>query len=169
MEFKSVLDKFEGNLWSYHVIIPAEMALEYILNENDRRVICTLNDKITFQCALMHKGNGDYFINVNKKIREALNLNLGNEVAIKLQKDHSEYGLPMPEEFKETLLQDEEGDKLFHSLSQGKQRTLIYIAGSVKDTQKRINRAIVILTHLKITKGKINFKQLNEMFKIMKD
>ena len=169
MKFISVLDKFEGNLWSYHVVIPAEIASQYISGENDKRVICTLNNQIEFQCALMHKGDGDFFINVNNKIREGLNLKPGNEVTVSLEKDYSEYGLPMPDELKETLLQDENGDILFHALTPGKQRTLIYIAGSVKDTQKRINRALAVVTHLKNTNGKINFKQLNEMLKLMKD
>lgn len=169
MKFISVLDKFEGNLWSYHVVIPAKIAIQYISGENDRRVICTFNNQIEFQCALMHKGDGDYFINVNKKIREELNLKPGNQVTVGLEKDDSEYGLPMPDELKETLLQDENGDILFHALTPGKQRTLIYIAGSVKDTQKRINRALAIVTHLKNMNGKINFKQLNEMLKLMKD
>ena len=167
MEFISVLEKFDGNLWSYHIVVPAGIAEQYISGEADRRVICSLNNKISFQCALMHKGDGNYFININKKMRDQLGLKLGSQVEYSLEKDESEYGLPMTDELKETLLQDEEGSEIFHSLTLGKQRTLIYIAGSVKDTQKRINRALAIISHLKITKGKINFKQLNEGIKMM--
>ena len=111
-------------------------------------------------------GDGSYFISVNKKIRDKLKLTPGTEVIVHLEKDESEYGLPMPEEFMESLIQDEIGNQIFHSLTPGKQRTLIYIAGSVKDTQKRINRALAIITHLKNTNGKINFKQLYEAMKL---
>jgi len=167
MEHISILEKFDGNLWSYHIVVPDEIAKHYISGDSDRRVICTLNNRTSFQCALMHKGDGNYFININKKIRENLGLKPGSHVTYSLEKDESEYGLPMTDELRETLLQDEEGNEIFHALTMGKQRTLIYIASSVKDTQKRINRALAIVTHLKITKGKINFKQLNEGIRVM--
>ncbi|MBC7390145.1 MAG: DUF1905 domain-containing protein [Opitutaceae bacterium] len=166
MNFTAVLEKFEGNLWSYYLVVPVSIALPYISDDGDRRVVCTLNNQTEFQCALMHKGDGNFFININKKIRDSLKLKLATQVSVSLRKDESEYGLPMPDELNETLLQDEDGHEIFHALSPGKQRTLIYIASSVKDTQKRINRAIAIVTHLKSTNGKINFKQLNELLKI---
>ncbi|MEZ4892245.1 MAG: YdeI/OmpD-associated family protein [Saprospiraceae bacterium] len=80
---------------------------------------------------------------------------------VSLKKDTSEYGLPMPEEMAEVLAQDDEGDKLFHALTPGKIRTLLYIAGNVKSSEKRISRSIAIVEHLKETKGKIDFKMLN--------
>jgi uncharacterized protein YdeI (YjbR/CyaY-like superfamily) len=87
-------------------------------------------------------------------------------VSVLLKKDESEYGLPMPEELQELLLQDEEGDRLFHALTIGKQRTLLYIVGSVKDTGKRISRALAIVNHLKATGGKIDYKKLNEAIRL---
>jgi len=162
-----VLEKFDGNLWSYHLVVLKEIAENFISAENDRRVVCTINKKTSFQCALMHKGDGNYFININKKIRDAEKLKLGESVYIDLAKDTSKYGLPITDEMKECLEQDEEGSAIFHALTSGKQRTLIYIASQVKDTQKRISRALAILSHLKSTKGKINYKQLNETIKAM--
>ena len=165
MDFKSTLQKLD-TLYSYHIGVSTAIAEKYITPQSDRRVICTLNNSLSFQCALMHMGDGSYFISVNKKIRDKLKLTPGTEVSVHLEKDESEYGLSMPEEFMETLNKDEEGSQIFHSITPGKQRTLIYIAGSVKDTQKRINRAIAIVTHLKNTNGKINFKQLYEAMKL---
>lgn len=160
--FTSVMEKFDSNLWGFHFCVSAEIGNQFVTEGNDRRVICTLNDKQEFQCALMPKGDGNFFINVNKKLRDALKLAIGSQVSVLLKKDESEYGLPMPEELKELLLQDEEGDKLFHELTIGKQRTLLYIVGSVKDTGKRISRALAIINHLKATGGKIDYKELNE-------
>lgn len=156
------MEKFDSNLWGFHFCVSAEIGNQFVTEGNDRRVICTLNDKQEFQCALMPKGDGNFFINVNKKLRDALKLAIGSQVSVLLKKDESEYGLPMPEELKELLLQDEEGDKLFHELTIGKQRTLLYIVGSVKDTGKRISRALAIINHLKATGGKIDYKELNE-------
>lgn len=160
--FTSVMDKFDSNLWGFHFCVPAEIGNQFVTEGNDRRVVCTLNDKEEFQCALMPKGDGNFFINVNKKIRDALKLAVGSQVNVLLKKDESEYGLPMPEELQELLLQDEEGNKLFHALTMGKQRTLLYIVGSVKDTGKRISRALAIVNHLKANGGKVIYKKLND-------
>lgn len=164
MQFSSRIDRFEGDLWHYHVLISAEQA-EAFVQDNDRRVVCTINGTHTFQCALMPDGKGDFFINLNKDIRKKLGLVLGQEVSIILAPDESEYGLPMPEEFAELLAQDEEGSRRFHALTPGKQRSLIYQVGNVKNPDKRINRGLVILDHLKMHGGTLDFKVLNAEMK----
>ncbi|MFN7118118.1 MAG: YdeI/OmpD-associated family protein [Saprospiraceae bacterium] len=160
--FTTILDKFDSNLWGHHINVPDVIAQPFITAEGERRVVCTLNDTVSFQCALMPKGEGGYFININKKIRDSLKLKVGMSVQASLRKDESQYGLPMPEEFAELLQQDETGNRLFHALTPGKQRTLLYIIGSPKRSETRINRAIVIVEHLKVNNGKIDYKMLNQ-------
>jgi Domain of unknown function (DUF1905) len=94
--FTAKLDRFNSNLWHFHFIVPSKIAKKFI-EGNNRRVVCTLNETETFQAALMHLGDGDFFINVNKKLRDKLKINDGDDVQVSLQKDESEYGLPMPE------------------------------------------------------------------------
>src|SRR6187402_3525929 len=120
--FTSTLEKFENtNLWSFFIPVSHAIAEKFVSKDGkDRRVLCKLNDKTEFQCALMPKGDGSYFINMNKKIRDSLHINIGAQLNVALCKDESEYGLPMPEELKELLLIDEEGNKLFHALTPGK-------------------------------------------------
>jgi uncharacterized protein YdeI (YjbR/CyaY-like superfamily) len=108
----------------------------------------------------MPNGADEFFILVNKKIRDTLQLKLDNRVEVSLRKDESEYGLPMPEEFKVLLDLDPEGDEVFHGLTPGKQRTLLHIVGTVKNTDLRITKGLVILEYLKKNDGQINFKQL---------
>ena len=71
----------------------------------------------------------------------------------------------MPEETSELMAIDEEGDKLFHALTQGKQRSLLYIIGKPKRSETRLQKAVVVLEHLKTWNGKLDFKQLNEDFR----
>lgn len=163
MNFTATLDDFQSDLWHFFIPVPAAIALQFS-EGNDRRVVCSLHNpkgKAEFQCALMPRGDGSFFINVNKKIRDKLDLKLGGQVEVSLQKDESEYGLPMPEEFAEVLASDAEGNELFHALTPGKQRSLLYIAGQLKSSDRRIHRALVIVQHLKNLAGKIDFKQLN--------
>lgn len=159
MEFTAPIEKHDSEVWFYHIVVPQEI-VDHFLNDGGQRVVCTLNGKESFQCALM-PADGKRFININKKLRDKLGLVLGEPVTASLSKDTSEYGLPMPDEFREMLNQDPVGDRLFHELTPGKQRNLLYIAGGVKSIDKRIERAIVIVEHLKTHQGKIDFKALN--------
>jgi Domain of unknown function (DUF1905)/Bacteriocin-protection, YdeI or OmpD-Associated len=160
MTFTTTLGNFNTALWTFHIVVLEDFAKPF-LDGNDRRVVCKMNDSIEFQCALMPKGDGHYFININKKIRDKLKLQLGSTVEVTLSKDESKYGLPMPEEFAEVLEQDEDGNKYFHLLTAGKQRSLLYIAGQPKTSDVRLKRAVVLVEHLKANKGKIDFKQLS--------
>ncbi|MCP3929925.1 MAG: DUF1905 domain-containing protein [Bacteroidetes bacterium] len=164
MQFTAILEKFDSNLWGHHMVVPNDIAQSF-LNKGDRRVICTLNDTIEFQCALMPKGDGTYFININKELRKKLGIGIGSQVQVQLKKDDSKYGLPMPEELSELLKIDDEGNRFFHSLTPGKQRNLLHIIGSPKTSDTRLRKAIVVIDYLKSTSGKLNFKELNEAFK----
>lgn len=159
MEFEAILDNFNTRLWSYHIKVPGYVVAHFKEKEI-KRVICRLNDAVTFHCAIMPAGDGVFFINVNKKIRDTLKVKEGQSMRVFLEPDQSEYGLPFPEELEAVLEQDAEGHRLFHALTPGKQRNLIYGVGQVKNSDLRIHRAMVMVDHLKKNGGKINFKQL---------
>ena len=164
LHFTSVLELSNNKLWGAHFVVPDIIARVFVSNDV-RRVVCVLNEKIEYQCALLPKGDGSFLITVNKKIRDTLGLKAGSPLTASLRKDESEYGLPMPDELDEVLRQDESGSRLFHALTPGKIRTLLYIVGQIKDPDKRIGRALAILEHLKANEGKINYRQLNEQIR----
>lgn len=159
--FTATLEESNNRLWGAHFVVP-DLVARLFIDGNDRRVVCVLNEKIEYQCALLPKGDGSFLITVNKKIRGQLGLKSGNKIHVSLRKDESEYGLPMPEELTEVLAQDEKGSPLFHALTPGKIRTLLYIVANVKSPEKRVARAIAIVEHLKKNDGRINYRQLNE-------
>jgi uncharacterized protein YdeI (YjbR/CyaY-like superfamily) len=113
----------------------------------------------------MSAGDGVFFILINKKIRDELNLKEGSKIKVHLEKDESEFGLPFPDEFKEVLDQDKAGKTYFDKLTPGKQRNLLYIVGQVKNPDKRIERSLIIVEHLKNNKGKIVFPSLGRELK----
>jgi hypothetical protein len=162
--FDSVLDRFDSNLWHFHIVVPKAVADKF-LKQKVTRVVCSLNNSDGFHCAILSAGNGMHFININKKLRDALKLKAGSKVSAVISEDNSEYGLPMPEELEAALAQDDTGNDIFHALTPGKQRTLLYIVSTPKNVDLRIKRALVILEHLKQTKGKIDYKELNRMLK----
>ena len=162
--FASSLEKSHNKLWGCHFEVPVSVAKK-LIEGNDRRVLCSVNGLPGHQCALIPHGNGSFVITVNKKLRDTLRLDFGMKVQVSLKKDRSEYGLPLPEELEELFHQDPEGKKIFHALTRGKQRTLLYIVGKAKTPEKRVTHAIIVVNHLKANHGKINYRQLGVALK----
>jgi len=165
MHFKTKIEKIDSNIWTYIIRVPQPIS-DKILKQSTKRVVCKINDVLEIQCALMGYGDGTYFINLNKEIRTKISKNGISELDIKLSIDDSEYGMPFPEELKELLELDDEGNKYFQNLTKGKKRSLIYIIGKPKNIDIRIRKAITIVNYLKSTNGKLDFKELNEALKL---
>jgi hypothetical protein len=164
LRFTSILEQSSNKLWGCHFRVPNRI-VKQLAEGNSRRVVCTLNGSTEYQCAMLPHGEGMFVITVNKKLRDTLGLEFGTEVQVRLRKDSSEYGLPLPEELREMFRQDAEGNAMFHALTRGRQRTLLYIIGTVKSSERRIARASAVVNHLKANSGKINYKQLNAALK----
>jgi hypothetical protein len=160
LKFKTELTRSPADSGWHFLIVEKEIVVEFGFDGNSRRVVCAINDGVGFQCALLPSGQMFYII-VNQRKRRELGIEAGDTVDVVLTKDESKYGLPMPEEFREVLDQDPDGDKLFHSLTAGKQRSLLYFLGNVKDIDRRIHQALIIVEHLK-EHGKVIDKVLYE-------
>ncbi len=163
MRFKTELTRaMPESGWVFLVIEP-KIAKKFPTDGKSRRVVCQINDGEPFQCAILPWGEIFYII-VNKKRRDAIGINVGDTVNVVLTEDDSKYGLPMPDEFREVLNQDPDGDKLFHSLTAGKQRSILYLLGNIKNIDDRIYQALIIVDHIK-ENGKVDDKKLYEELK----
>ena len=163
-EFKTFLFKKEGNVWDVAIYVP-KVEAEKLGHITDKRVLCCINGNEPIHCALMPQGNGDFFINTNKEIRKKLKLEVTDQVQISLEIDTSTYGMPLPEELKIAWDLDPEGHDVFHTLTMGKQRSLVYQIGVPKTSETRIKKALAMLEYLKSVNGKLDFKELNEAYK----
>ena len=166
LRLKSVLSKSGNEFGWYFLRFDAKKvaALEFEAKKS-RRVVCTLNGSHSFQCALLPWTEGGFCIVVNKKIRDKLGIADGDTVAVELKKDESKYGLPMPAELRAVLDQDPEGDKLFHALMAGKQRSVLYFVGKASDEDRRIRYSLIFIEHLKKNDGKFVQEKLTEELK----
>ncbi len=126
-----------------------------------RRFTCTINNSLSFPCGLMAFHDGMAYITLNKARMKALKLKQGDTAEVTLKPDTSEFGLPVPEELKELLEQDPEGDARFRMLTPGKQRTIIYFISNVKSSQLRIDRALLMIGNLKkMPRDKVHMRGL---------
>lgn len=162
--FKTAVGRFDSELWGYHAQIPLKIR-DYFHKQDVSRFICTLNKEHSFPCALVPHGDGYYFVYLNKATRKKFGLELGDKIELKLEPDSSEYGMPVPEEMRELLFQDIEGEAAFQKLTPGKKRSLLYMVGKLKSPDKRLEKSIIILDYLKMTGGKLDFKELQKAFR----
>ena len=166
--FDATLQKFNSNLWGHHIMVPEEI-VSYFKAKKISRLNATLQDNVMFQCALMPSGQGEYFINVNKDIRKKANWRIGEKRTVILKADESKYGIAISEELEELLALDPEGSEIFHRLTPGKQRSLIYAVSSPKQSKTRLKKSVIMIDYLKSVDGKLDFKELNQAFKDRKD
>ncbi|MEM6879203.1 MAG: YdeI/OmpD-associated family protein [Bacteroidota bacterium] len=146
--------------------VNAQDVVELLEHTTDRRVLCRFPDAdVVKHAALMHDGNGHYFINISKEIRKEVGIDFGDEVDFELSPDNSKYGMPLPEEMAVLLEQDPEADRVFHTLTLGKQRSLLYLIGKPKTSDTRLTKALGVVEYLKSTNGKLDFKELNDSLK----
>lgn len=142
-----------------HITVPSEI-VEKVGGYNTR-LMCSLNGYEKIHCGLMSKGDGRGLIIVNKKRQKAWNLDYRKEICATIELDHSKYGMEMCEELEALLEQDRSGFEMFEKITPGQQRNIIHYVGNVKSSQKRIDRAIMLIENLKtMPPGKFDYRHL---------
>ena len=164
-KFQTKVGKLEDSrVYMYHIIVPEEIAT-FFKEKKQKRLLCTVNELAAYPSAILTLKEGYAYINLNKERLKEGNLKVGSKIAVILEADNSEYGMPMPAELKEIFAQDQEVNTYFHKLTPGVQRQILYIIGKIKTESKRIEKAIIMTNYLKQVQGSFDFKELHEAFK----
>lgn len=154
----------KDTLYYNHVPIPNDV-IDEMKSVGIQRVMCSINDQEPWHAGLSPIGEGEYIIITGKEVLKSNKLSIGDAVAVRLWEDTSKYGMSISSEMEELLKQDEEGSAYFHKLTDGKIRSLLFMVNKIKSSNKRIEKAVIILEHLKANQGKLDYKMLNEAFK----
>lgn len=158
--FTSYIDQLEYLLNVRYIEVPASI-VKKLGGISRQRLVCTVNDQLSFQCGLVALGEGRGYITLNKKHLKKLNLGPGDEIRVCLEPDQSKYGMDVPQELEEWLSQDIEARARFDKLSPGKQRYIIYYVSQVKSPRKRMERTTLLMENLKLMpEGKFSFRFL---------
>ncbi|MBO6523023.1 MAG: YdeI/OmpD-associated family protein [Balneolaceae bacterium] len=155
--FTSYLD-YLPKLKLTHITVPAEIVDK--VGGIGTRLMVSINGNESFHGGMVAKGEGTAYITVNKARQKKWDLNENEELTITIELDHSKYGVPVPEEFEALLEQEREGAKLFEQLAPSEQRYIINYVNGVKSSQKKIDRAILLINNLKTMPDKFDFRYL---------
>lgn len=109
------------------------------------RLICTLDETVSYRCGLNHFGDGNFFIILAKSRLAKLNKELGDEVHYKIEKDPDQLGVKMPEVLITLLNQDADAKRIFEKLTDGKKRSLIFSIKKVKNIDLSVRKILDFL------------------------
>ena len=142
---------FEIAVMGMHsIVVPNPMALPFIEKGHSRvKVKATFQDKsIEFHAAL-RKYQGQYTMMFSKNKQKELGLLPNDHFTLQLFEDTSKYGVEVPEEFEAVMLSDHDAHQIFESFTKGKQRGIIYMITRFKDSQKKIDKTLILCENLK--------------------
>lgn len=127
----------------------------------NQRLIITLDKRVSWQAGILALGNGSGLITVQKNRLKQIGKTLGDHVTVELEKDYSEFGVPVAEELKEYWLQVPESKLRFDALTPGMKRYILNHVSTAKSTEKRAERAHLLLSNLLLApQGKETFRFL---------
>ena len=132
-----------------HCIYLSPADVKKLTKGGNKRVICTLNGKLSIHAALMRTKEGNYYVMISNQHLKTLGLKSGGTVKAAFKIDDTELQFPMPEELAEVLATDPAADKVFQSLTAGNKRGLMALVNRVKSSDKKIGYALLIAEKLK--------------------
>ena len=133
----------------YNGIALPENVLEAVQKAGLKRVKVTIGPTV-LHVALFKIAELGTFVLFSKRAQKSLKIGPNSVFEVVLEVDDTEFQSPMPEELVEVLATDEDGERLFMALTDGRKRSLIYLILTVKSPDKRIERAFKIMEKLKM-------------------
>jgi uncharacterized protein YdeI (YjbR/CyaY-like superfamily) len=133
-----------------HYILLDSKTVAALTKNNNKRAICTINNTLQIHCAILNNKELGNFIQIGATNCKQLKIKAGDTIEASFVVDDTQYQFEMPEELREVLLADPEAHKIFHDLSAGNQRSLIYLISLVKSSDKKIERALLIAEKIKV-------------------
>lgn len=125
LELELTIEQLDDRKGGYCFLRIDAGIVEQLPQKRATRLVCTLDNRVTYQCGLNHLGDGDFFIILSIKRLNALNKGIGSKVLCKLEKDPNELGVDVPEVLQALLVQDDELKTRYDRLTDGKKRGLI--------------------------------------------
>jgi Domain of unknown function (DUF1905) len=135
---EQVIDQLEKRKGGYfYLTIPAQVVNQFE-QKRQTRLLCTIEEKYTFQCGLNHLGDGNFFIIIGSQKMKDIGRKLGDKIRFEIKQDPNPLGVDIPEVLEVVLEQDEELKGIFENLSMGKQRSVIFAIQKIKSIDKQI-------------------------------
>ncbi|CCH54006.1 hypothetical protein BN8_03144 [Fibrisoma limi BUZ 3] len=143
------LDKRQGGY--YHLVVAADVVNQFE-KQRATRLICVIDQLVSFPCGLNHLGDGNFYIIIATQQLKKTGKKLGDTVVFEIFEDPNPLGIDMPEVLQVLLDQDDDAKQTFDTLTDGKKRSLIYSIKGVRDIDKQVQKIMSFLNDQKTKK-----------------
>jgi hypothetical protein len=149
VHLKSPLQKLPANKGGYYFLeVPSEIVQEFSKGKASR-LVCNLDDAVALNCGLNHLGNGNYFIIIATRHIKTLKKTPGDIIKATIKESNDSLGVAVPEVLEALLSQDEDLNKIYNQMSDGKKRSLIFLIKNIKNIDLQVQKTISFLNAVK--------------------
>ncbi|RIV21604.1 DUF1905 domain-containing protein [Fibrisoma montanum] len=143
------LDKRQGGY--YHLVITPEVVNQFE-KQRATRLVCVLDQTVSFSCGLNHLGDGNFYIIVATQQLKKLGKNVGDPVVFEIYEDPNPLGVDVPDVLQVLLDQDDDARHRYDALTDGKKRSLIYSIKGIRDIDRQVQKILSFLNEQKAKK-----------------
>ena len=163
--FKSKIEHLD-KLMLNHITVTTNQLKKTFNDQKDaslynQRFIIRINNKVSWRGGSVALSGGKAYITFSKQRMKEAEVDLGDLVTVELEKDHSEYGFDVPQEWIVAIEQDPLAKERFDELTMGRRRSIIYLVIQFKTVEKRIDKILFFLENLKRSpRGKTTMRHI---------
>ncbi len=144
-EGQKVVGQLEKRRGGYFYVDVAATLVQTFPQQRKTRLLCTLDQTLTYPCGLNHLGDGNFFLIISGKNLKQVGKSLGDSIWVALLADPNPLGVDLPEALEVLLAQDEEIRQKYERLSMGKKRHIIHSIKRIKNIDKQVQKAIEMI------------------------
>ena len=144
---KQIIGQLEKRKGGYYFLKVDAGIVNSFENKRNTRLICKLDNKLSFQCGLNHLGDGNFFIIISTKNLKSIQKQAGETIQFEIKEDPNPLGMDIPKTIEILLEQDKELKEIFSKLTDGKKRSIIVQTSKIKDIDKQISKTIELIRH----------------------
>lgn len=149
-KFTQTVQKFSESKGSYYFLkIPAKV-VEQFEKKKATRLLCNIEDTVSFSCALNRFGDGDYFIILAGRYIKKLKKQVGDSIEFEVCEHPNPLGVDIPEVLEVFLSQDPDAKAIYDTLTDGRKRTLVFSISRVKNIDLQVQKITDFLLQEKI-------------------
>ena len=144
-EGQQTIKQLEKRKGGYYYLKIEAAIVEQFPHKRKTRLICEIDQIVSYRCGLNHLGDGNFFIILASKYLKTLDKKLGDVIDYIIKVDPDQLGVDIPEVLQVLLDQDEAAKSKFSTLTDGKKRSLIYSILKIKDIDKQVKTILHVL------------------------
>ncbi len=158
---KGTIEKYEG--YNAHFVALDSKTVKRVTKNGNKRVVCRFNNSEPQHYAITNSKTMGPHIGISNALCKLLKLKAGDSVTLSIEIDTSPFQFHVCEEFTEVLSTDSLANAIFEKLTPGNKRSLIQLINAKKNSQQRIEKALLLMEGLKrgITSGPHMYNYIN--------